>query len=73
VGSVLSSIVKSQGLAASQLVDMVDKIGFEPATPGVPRNARTFSFDFFRSEIDLATNQIIRNKDHGIGAFAYPD
>lgn len=49
-------------LAASQLVDMVDKIGFEPATPGVPRNARTFSFDFFRSKIDLATNHIIRNK-----------
>ena len=62
VGSVLSSIVKAQGLAASQLVDMVEKVGFEPPTPGVPRKVRTFTFDFFRTEVDPATNQIVRNK-----------
>jgi len=62
VGSVLSSIVKAQGLAASQLVEMVDKVGFEPAEAGVPRRARTFTFDFVRSEVDSATNQIVRNK-----------
>jgi len=62
VGSVLSSVVKAQGLAASQLVDMVDKIGFEPATPGVSRKPRTFSFDFYRTELDPATNQIVRKQ-----------
>ncbi len=62
VGSVLSSVVKAQGLAASQLVDMVDKIGFDPPTPGVGRKVRTFSFDFFRSELDPATNQIVRKQ-----------
>jgi len=62
VGSVLSSIVKAQGLAASQLVDMVEKVGFEPPAPGVPRKVRTFTFDFFRTEVDPATNQVVRNK-----------
>ena len=62
VGSVLSSIVKAQGLAASQLVDMVEKVGFEPPAPGLPRKVRTFTFDFFRTEVDPATHQIVRNK-----------
>lgn len=62
VGSVLGSIVKAQGLAASQLIDLVDKVGFEPAKPGVQRRARAFSFDFFRSEIDPKTNKLVRNQ-----------
>lgn len=62
VGSVLSSIIKAQGLAASQLVEMVDTIGFEASTPGVARKARTFTFDFYRTGVDPATNQIVRNR-----------
>jgi hypothetical protein len=58
VGSVLSSVVKAQGLAASQLVEMIDKIGFE----GKPLKTRMFEFDFVRSEIDPATNQIVRKR-----------
>ena len=63
VGSVLSSIVKAQGLAASQLVDMVEKVGFSPpdANAGVPRQVRTFSFDFVRTEVDPTTNKLVRN------------
>src|SRR2546425_1018559 len=61
VGSVLSSIVKAQGLAASQLVDLVETIGFE-TVPGEGRRTRMFSFDFIRTEVDAATNQIVRNK-----------
>jgi hypothetical protein len=62
VGSVLSSIVKSQGLAATQLVEMIEQIGFEPPTEGEARKARTFSFDFFRSEVDEATNEMVRRR-----------
>src|SRR5215472_16881340 len=60
VGSVLSSIVKAQGLAASQLVDMVDKVGFYAATDNAPRQVRTFSFDFVRSEVDAQSGQIVK-------------
>ena len=62
VGSVLTSIVKAQGLAASQLVDMIDEIGFEPRIPGEPRETRNFSFDYFRDELDEATNRVERRK-----------
>ena len=65
VGSVLSSVVKAQGLAASQLVEMIDTIGFEPETAEPvrsPRKPRTFEFDFFRSEVNPATNQIERKR-----------
>lgn len=62
VGSVLTSIVKAQGLAASQLVDMIDEIGFEPAMPGEPRQTRNFSFDFYRDELDETTNRVERRK-----------
>lgn len=59
VGSVLSSVVKAQGLAASQLMEMINKIGFEEAKP---HKANMFEFDFVRSEIDPATNQIVRKR-----------
>jgi len=62
VGSVLSSIVKAQGLAASQLVEMIDKVGFEPAVAGEPRRTRTFAFEFFRTEVDETTNELVRQK-----------
>ena len=62
IGSVLSSIVKAQGLAASQLVELIDKVGFEPANQGQPRKTRTFSFDFFRTEVDATTQQVVRQK-----------
>jgi hypothetical protein len=63
VGSVLSSIVKAQGLAATQLVDMVDKVGFYPPdnSVSVPRQVRTFSFDFVRTEVDAQTGQIVKS------------
>ncbi len=56
VGSILSSVVKAQGLAASQLMQIVETVGFEPPAPGVERKARTFTFDFYRTEVDPATN-----------------
>lgn len=62
VGSVLSSIVKSQGLAASQLVDLIEEIGFEPRVGDEPRKTRTFDFDFYRSEVDDATQEVVRRK-----------
>ncbi len=62
VGSVLSSIVKAQGLAASQLVEMLEAIGFEPATEEEGRRTRTFSFDSFRTEMDEETNRIVRRR-----------
>lgn len=48
IGSVLASVVKAQGLAASQLLDMVEAIGFE----GPERKTRMFDFSFMRSEVD---------------------
>lgn len=62
VGSVLTSVVKAQGLAASQLVQLIDEVGFEPEVPGQPRRARTFSFEFLRNEIDDETDTVVQRK-----------
>lgn len=62
VGSVLTSVVKAQGLAASQLIELIDEVGFEPAVPGQPRRARTFSFEFFRNEIDDETEEVVQRR-----------
>ena len=62
VGSVLTSVVKAQGLAASQLVELIDEVGFEPEIPGQPRRARTFSFEFLRNEIDEETETVVQQK-----------
>ena len=63
VGSVLGSIVKAQGLAASQLVEMIELVGFEQRqSADEARKVRTFEFDFFRSEVDETTNQLVRQK-----------
>ena len=60
VGSVLSSVVKAQGLAASQLVEMIEKVGFESVDG--KRQTRMFSFDFVRSEVDQVKQEIVQRK-----------
>lgn len=48
LGAALGSIVKAQGLVASQLADLVESVGFEESPDGGPMVARTFSFTFTR-------------------------
>ncbi|MEM9037565.1 MAG: DUF2589 domain-containing protein [Actinomycetota bacterium] len=64
VGSILSSVVKAQGLAGSQLVDMIEQVGFEPALDDedATRRPRMFEFDFFRNEVDEDTQEVVRNR-----------
>lgn len=52
LGSTLSSVVKAQGLIATQLADFIERVGFEPAADDEsPMRARTFSFEFNRAEV----------------------
>jgi len=51
IGSTLASIVKTQGMVASQIAEIVETLGFEPAQANQPLRTRTFSFEFERSEI----------------------
>lgn len=48
LGAALGSVVKAQGLIASQIADLVESVGFEDAPDGGPMVARTFSFTFTR-------------------------
>jgi hypothetical protein len=58
VGGFLASVVKAQGLMATQLAEFVERVGFEPAAAGQPAKARTFSFSYMRNDVDPATGQI---------------
>ena len=54
LGSTLSSVVKAQGLLSSQLAEFIERVGFEPPSedePDAPLRARTFSFEFTRTEV----------------------
>lgn len=54
LGSTLSSVVKAQGLVATQLADFIEKVGFEEVTEPdgtTGLRARTFSFEFERAEV----------------------
>ena len=54
LGSTLSSVVKAQGLLSSQLAEFIERVGFEPPSeeePDAPLRARTFSFEFSRTEV----------------------
>jgi hypothetical protein len=52
LGSTLTSVVKAQGLLSSQLAEFIERIGFEPPeADGEPLRARTFSFEFLRTEV----------------------
>jgi hypothetical protein len=52
LGSTLTSVVKAQGLLSGQLAEFIERIGFEPPeAEGEPLRARTFSFEFFRTEV----------------------
>lgn len=48
LGATLGSVIRAQGLVATQLADLVETIGFAPATTGQPMTARTFEFQFSR-------------------------
>jgi hypothetical protein len=62
IGSTLASIVKTQGMVASQIAEIVETLGFEPAQPNQPLRTRTFSFEFVRSEVVEGTDEIRRKK-----------
>jgi hypothetical protein len=52
LGSVLSSVVKAQGMVATQLAEFIERVGFEPREDeDQPLRARTFSFEFARAEV----------------------
>jgi hypothetical protein len=54
LGSTLSAVVKAQGLLSSQLAEFIERVGFEPPSedePDAPLRARTFSFEFARTEV----------------------
>lgn len=52
LGSTLSSVVKAQGLVATQLADFIEQVGFEPTDDeATPMRARTFSFEYNRAEV----------------------
>jgi hypothetical protein len=65
LGSTLSSVVKAQGLLSSQLAEFIERVGFEPPSedePDAPLRARTFSFEFARTEVgdgdELVTRRV---------------
>ena len=65
LGSTLSSVVKAQGLLSSQLAEFIERVGFEPPSeeePDAPLRARTFSFEFSRTEVgdgdELVTRRV---------------
>lgn len=62
IGSTLASIVKTQGMVASQIAEIVETLGFEPAQPNQPLRTRTFSFEFVRSEVVEGTDVVRRRK-----------
>ena len=65
LGSTLSAVVKAQGLLSSQLAEFIERVGFEPPSaeePDAPLRARTFSFEFSRTEVgdgdELVTRKV---------------
>jgi len=62
IGSTLASIVKTQGMVASQIAEIVETLGFEPAQANQPLRTRTFSFEFERSEIVEGSDEVRRKK-----------
>ena len=62
VGSALAAVIKAQGLAASQLADFIQNVGFATPAGGNPPAARTFAFTFNRSELDKSTGTMIQKQ-----------
>lgn len=63
LGSTLSSVVKAQGLLSSQLAEFIERVGFEPPSeeePDAPLRARTFSFEFARTEVGEGDELVTR-------------
>jgi hypothetical protein len=63
LGSTLSSVVKAQGLLSSQLAEFIERVGFEPPSeeePDAPLRARTFSFEFARTEVGAGDELVTR-------------
>ncbi|HSG90637.1 MAG TPA: DUF2589 domain-containing protein [Pseudomonadales bacterium] len=58
LGSTLGAIVRAQGLAASQLAELIEQVGFERAEDGT-LEARTFSFRFQRSELAEGSDTLV--------------
>ena len=63
LGSTLSAVVKAQGLLSSQLAEFIERVGFEPPSeeePDAPLRARTFSFEFSRTEVGEGDELVTR-------------
>jgi len=63
LGSTLSAVVKAQGLLSSQLAEFIERVGFEPPSedePDAPLRARTFSFEFSRTEVGAGDELVTR-------------
>jgi hypothetical protein len=63
LGSTLSAVVKAQGQLSSQLAEFIERVGFEPpseAEPDAPLRARTFSFEFARTEVGAGDELVTR-------------
>lgn len=63
LGSTLSSVVKAQGLLSSQLAEFIEKVGFEEPSedePDAPLRARTFTFEFSRTEVGEGDELVTR-------------
>jgi hypothetical protein len=63
LGSTLGSLIKAQGMLASQLAEFVERVGFEPGDgDDAPLQARMFSFAFERTEVgeddELVTRRV---------------
>ena len=57
LGGALTSIVRAEAMVASQIADVVERVGFERGEDGTLR-ARTFSFQFTRTELNQATEEL---------------
>jgi hypothetical protein len=62
LGSALAAVVKAQGMAASQLADFIQNVGFDPPVSGQAPKARNFSFTFNRSELDKTTGNMVQKQ-----------
>jgi hypothetical protein len=61
LGSTLGSLVKAQGMLASQLAEFIERVGFEAPEDGDGAlRARTFSFSFDRTEVGPGDELVTR-------------
>ena len=58
IGSLASSLVKAQGLAADETARLIDQIGFEHGEDGAASTLRTIGFSFTQLEADETGDQV---------------